>query len=34
MKTINVTFEDADFKRLIEKKQTESWEKFILRLVE
>ena len=32
MKTINVTFEDKDYNKLIKAKADKSWEKFILTL--
>ena len=32
MKTINVTFEDKDYQKLIKKKGTLSWREFILKL--
>ena len=33
MKTINVTFEDRDFKNLVKLKGSLSWESFILKLL-
>jgi len=33
MKTINVTFEDEEYKKLIEIKDGDSWREFILLLV-
>lgn len=34
MKTINVTFEDEEYKRLIRKKGKLSWHDFIIKLAE
>lgn len=34
MKTINVTFEDKEHKKLIEKKRDLSWHDFILKLTD
>lgn len=34
MKTINVTFEDWEYKKLIQKKGKRSWHDFIMTLVE
>jgi predicted CopG family antitoxin len=33
MKTINVTFEDAEYKRLLKAKGEQNWHDFILKLV-
>ncbi|MFH1307066.1 MAG: hypothetical protein ABIH83_05445 [Candidatus Micrarchaeota archaeon] len=33
MKTINVTFEDSEYKKLIKKKSNVSWHEFIMKLV-
>ena len=34
MKTINVTFEDKEYKKLIKKKGKLSWHNFIMKLIE
>jgi len=33
MKTINVTFEDEEFEKLLKEKEDKSWREFILGLV-
>lgn len=34
MKSINITFEDEEHKKLVEKKKGLSWHDFILKLIE
>ncbi len=34
MKTINVTFEDEEYKKLVEKKGNMTWHDFIMKLIE
>jgi len=34
MKTINVTFSDGEYKKLIEKKESKTWREFILTLIQ
>lgn len=34
MKTINVTFDEEEYKKLLEKKKDLSWHDFILKLIE